>query len=87
MFDTFGYVRLKQERFPEAARAFRLALEKNEDYSTARYHLALALVRSGDRAGAKAELKQALASTAFPEAGAAKSELARLENMAPASKQ
>ena len=87
MFDTFGYVRLKQERFPEAARAFRLALQKNADYTTARYHLALALERSGDRDGAKLELKQALASEAFPEAEAARSELARLERAAPASQQ
>lgn len=87
MFDTFGYVRLKQERFPEAARAFRISLEKNAGYTTARYHLALALERSGDRDGAKAELKQALASASFPEAEAAKSELARLESAPPASAQ
>ena len=87
MLDTFGYVRLKQERFPEATRAFRMSLEKNADYATARYHLALALERSGDRDGAKAELKQALASASFPEAAAAKSELARLESAPPASPQ
>jgi tetratricopeptide (TPR) repeat protein len=79
MLDTFGYVRLKQERFEEAARAFRRSLDKNAGYATARYHLALALDRSGDRDGAKKELELALASGAFPQADAAKSELARLE--------
>jgi Tfp pilus assembly protein PilF len=78
MFDTFGYVRLKQERYDEAARAFRLSLEKNTDYGTARYHLALALGRGGDADGAKKELALALAGSSFPEAEAAKTELARL---------
>jgi tetratricopeptide (TPR) repeat protein len=79
MFDTFGYVRLKQERYEEAARAFRASLDKNGAYSTARYHLGLALERSGDAAGAKKELQLAVASGEFPELAAAKTELARLE--------
>lgn len=85
MFDTFGWVRLKQERFEEAARAFRLSLEKDPSYTTARYHLGLALAGSGDRDAAVAELKQAVAASAFPELEAARTELARLE-AAPASK-
>ena len=79
MFDTFGYVRLKQERYEDAARAFRLSLAKNGGYGTARYHLALALDRSGDAAGAKKELQLALERGSFPESAAAKAELARLE--------
>jgi len=82
MLDTFGYVRLKQERFDEAAKAFRLSLAKNAGYATARYHLALALDRSGDRDGAKRELQLALAGQTFPEADAARTELARLEGAA-----
>jgi tetratricopeptide (TPR) repeat protein len=82
-FDTIGYVRLKQERYTDAARAFRIALERNGDYGTARYHLALALNRGGDPAGAKKELQTALAGSAFPEADAARTELARLQGAKP----
>ena len=80
MFDTFGYVRLKQERYAEASRAFRLSLEKDGSYATARYHLGLSLQRSGDAAGAKKELRLAVAAGEFPELAAAKTELARLES-------
>jgi tetratricopeptide (TPR) repeat protein len=78
MFDTLGYVRLKQERFDEAARSFRTSLEKNAAYTTARYHLALALGRSGDSAAAKKELELAIAAGEFPELAAAKTELSRI---------
>jgi tetratricopeptide (TPR) repeat protein len=79
MLDTVGYVRLKQERFEEAARAFRLSLAKDENYGTARYHLALALERGGDAGAAQQELKLAVTGSAFPELEAAKSALARIE--------
>jgi Flp pilus assembly protein TadD len=82
MLDTFGYVRLKQERYEDAARAFRLSLAKNGGYATARYHLALALDRSGDSAAAREELRQAVSAGTFPELAAAKTELARLEGAA-----
>ncbi len=79
MLDTLGYVRLKQERYDEAVRAFRASLEKNAAYATARYHLALALGRSGDSAAAKKELQLAIAAGEFPELAAAKTELSRIE--------
>src|SRR5262249_52624204 len=62
-----------------AAELFQQALQERPDSPTIRYHLALALGKQGDKGRALETLRKALDGGPFPEAEAAKSELARLE--------
>lgn len=77
--DTLGYVQLKRGAFGLAVHTLEAVRKDRPDYATARYHLALALAQSGKSAEAREELRAALAGAPFPEADAAKLELARLE--------
>jgi len=78
--DTLGFVHLSTGETEEAAAILTLALELRPDSASIRYRLGLALAASGDSDGAKKMLREALESPSFPEAEAARVELARLEN-------
>ena len=60
--DTLGWVYLKKKLYPEAATVFRRNVEKEPANPTWRYHLALAMIGSGDKAAARVELQAALKS-------------------------
>jgi len=76
--DTLGWVQFKRGNVEAAAKAFAQALELRPESSSVRYRLALAQAARGESKAAVANLNQALLSD-FPEAEAARAELARLE--------
>jgi len=78
--DTLGWVQLKRGNVEGALDSFEASLERRPDSPSVRYRMALALARKGDDASARESLTRALESTQFPEAQAARAELARLEN-------
>lgn len=70
--DTLGWVLVEQGQAARGAEILRRAVEKAPGWPGLRYHLAVALARSGDRAGARRELDTLLGSgKAFPERAAA----------------
>jgi Flp pilus assembly protein TadD len=77
--DTLGFVQLKRGAYDAAIQTLEGVRKERPDYSTARYHLALALAGGGRSDQAREELRAALADPTFPEADAARTELARLE--------
>jgi tetratricopeptide (TPR) repeat protein len=77
--DTLGYVQLKRGQHEAALKTLGKVAKERPDYATARYHLALALAAKGQNEEAQQELRAALSGPPFPEAEAAKLELARLE--------
>jgi len=77
--DTLGWVHLRRGELDRAVQLFEDALKARPDSPSLRYHLGLALARQGEHQRAQATLQQALAGGAFPEADAARSELAKLE--------
>ena len=76
--DTLGWVQLKRGNPELAASAFRRALAQSDTSPSLRYRLGLALSRAGKMEEAAVELRGALAAGSFPEADAARSELARI---------
>lgn len=78
--DTLGYVLLERGQTARAVDLLEKAVAERPDAPSIRYHLALALDRQGDKPRAAETLRQALQAGPFPEAEAAKSELARLES-------
>ncbi|CAG0971322.1 hypothetical protein MYXO_01319 [Myxococcaceae bacterium] len=79
VLDTLGFVRMKRGDAAAAIADFERALRLRPKDPTIRYHLGLALAQSGDRDRAMATLREALALGPFPDAEAAKQEIARLE--------
>jgi tetratricopeptide (TPR) repeat protein len=77
--DTLGWVYLQRGDNAHAAELFQEALDKRPDSPSLRYHLGLALARQGDHQRALELLRQAVKGGPFPEADAARSEIARLE--------
>jgi tetratricopeptide (TPR) repeat protein len=77
--DTLGWVHLQRGEHEPALALFEQALAERPDSQSMRFHLGLALARKGDRQAAADALRRALAPGPFPEAEAARSELARLE--------
>jgi tetratricopeptide (TPR) repeat protein len=77
--DTLGYVLLQRGDSERATELFQQALEQRPTSPSIRYHLGLALGQQGEKQRALETLRQALEAGPFPEAEAAKSELARLE--------
>lgn len=77
--DTLGRVRLERGELDLAVPLFESALDQRPRAAGIRYHLGLALARRGDRERAVELLRAALAAGPFPEAAAAREELARLE--------
>lgn len=79
ILDTLGYVHLKRGEPSAAVAALELAVEGRSDSPSIRYRLGTALGRAGDSERARKMLQIALESGAFPEAEAARRELAKLE--------
>lgn len=77
--DTLGLVRLERGEIDLAVPLFEQALAGRPDSQLMRFHLGLALARSGERERAVEALRAALAPGSFPDAEAARAELARLE--------
>ncbi len=77
--DTVGWVHLKRGEAADAEQAFQKAVAASPGTPTYRYHLGLALIQKGDKERAQAVLRDALGAGSFPEAAAAREELARLE--------
>ena len=78
--DTLGYVLMQRGQTDRAVELLEKAVAQRPDAPSIRYHLALALDRKGEKQRALEALRQALQAGPFPEAEAAKSELARLES-------
>jgi tetratricopeptide (TPR) repeat protein len=77
--DTLAWVHLQRGQNERAGELFQQAIEQRPESQSIRYHLGIALGRQGERQRALEALRQALEAGPFPEADAAKSELARLE--------
>lgn len=77
--DTLAWVYLQRGQNERAVELFQQAIELRPESQSIRYHLGIALGRQGERQRALETLRQALEAGPFPEAEAAKSELARLE--------
>ncbi len=65
--DTLGYVYLQKNLNSEALRIFRQVVQENPQNSTYHFHLAMALLKQGDKQGAKDEAHKALQSSPQPE--------------------
>lgn len=79
VLDTLGWVHLKRGETQQAVNSFEQALEKRPDSPSIEYHLGIALNQAGDKPRARERFQAALATGAFPEAEAARRELAQLE--------
>lgn len=77
--DTLGFVQLKRGDAPAAVTSFEKALALDSGASSVRYRLGLALESLGRSGEALESFRAALGAGAFPEAEAARAELARLE--------
>jgi tetratricopeptide (TPR) repeat protein len=80
ILDTLGYVHLKRGESTAAVAALEMAVDAKADSPSIRYRLATALDQAGDSQRAREMLQIALQSDAFPEAEAARRDLARLES-------
>ena len=78
VLDTLGWVRLRRGEIGPAIAALEKALEEQPEFSTAHYHLGLALVQRGDQEAARQAFRAALDAGPFPESEAARQELERL---------
>ena len=78
ILDTLGYVHLKRGESAAAVAALELAVESGGDSPSIRYRLATALDQAGDAERARDMLQIALDAGTFPEADAARRDLARL---------
>jgi tetratricopeptide (TPR) repeat protein len=79
VLDTLGWVHLKRGETQQAVQAFEQALKERPDSPSIGYHLGIALSQAGDKPRAREVFQAALATGAFPEAEAARRELAQLE--------
>lgn len=64
--DTLGYVYYQKNLTNEAVRIFRQIVQDNPQNSTFHLHLAMALLKEGDKDGAKEEAEKALKTSAAP---------------------
>jgi len=77
--DTLGWILVEQGQAQRGLELLRKALAKASNNESIRYHHAIALARTGDKAGARKELETLLkAAPSFPEAAAAKAFLKAL---------
>lgn len=77
--DTLGYVHLQKGNAEEAVDVLDKALEAMPNSPSIEYRLGKALIANGDKDRAKAVLTKALETPSFPEAEAARQELAKLQ--------
>jgi tetratricopeptide (TPR) repeat protein len=77
--DTLAWVYLQRGQVEQSVELLQVAIQQRPESQSIRYHLGLALSRQGERQRALETLRQAVEAGPFPEADAAKSELARLE--------
>lgn len=75
---TLGWIEIERGKIDAAIELLRAAVEADPNAQTAQYHLGRALARSGDGEAARSAFEKALTGEAFPEAEAARAELARL---------
>jgi len=78
--DTLGFVRLQSGDPQAAVEILRNALEHRPDSPSIEFRLGLALSASGESAAAREMFQKVLSTPNFPEAEAAKAELAKLES-------
>ncbi len=78
ILDTLGYVHLKRGESAAAIAALELSVESGGDSPSIRYRLATALDQAGEAERAREMLQIALDAGTFPEADAARRDLARL---------
>lgn len=77
--DTLGWILVEQGEARRGLELLRKALARAAKNETIRYHHAIALARTGDKAGARKELERLLRITPdFPQAEAAKAQLDKL---------
>jgi len=62
--DTLGYVYYQKNLNTEALRIFRQVVQENPQNSTFHFHLAMALLKQGDRQGARDEAQKAMKNAA-----------------------
>ncbi len=79
VLDTVGFVELRRGRYDAAKEVLEQALAANPGYATARYRLGVVLAARGGDDAAIAAVRQALDTGPFPEADAARTQLAALE--------
>lgn len=80
IMDTLGWLLVEQGDAKRAAQILQQASTKAPQAPEIRYHLAMALFKSGDKAGARKEVEQALAGgTAFAKADDARALLKQLQ--------
>ena len=65
--DTLGYVYLQKNLNVQALQIFRQNVQEHPEVSSFHLHLAMALLKQGDKQGAKAEASKALQSAAAPD--------------------
>ena len=65
--DTLGYVYLQKNLNDEALRIFRQVVQESPQNPTYHFHLAMALLKEGDKQGAKDEAQKALQNSAQPD--------------------
>jgi predicted Zn-dependent protease len=65
--DTLGYVYLKKNRNAEALQIFKQVVQESPKNPTFHLHLAMALLKDGDKQGARTEAQKALESSTAPE--------------------
>jgi tetratricopeptide (TPR) repeat protein len=65
--DTLGFIYLQKNLNPEALRIFRQAVQDQPTNSTFHFHLAMALLKQGDKQGAREEAGKALKNTSQPD--------------------
>jgi tetratricopeptide (TPR) repeat protein len=76
--ETLGRIYLVTGAVEQAAKLLGRSVELQPDRPSTRYWLGMALSATGDEAGARRELNEALKASDFPERGDAQTELARL---------
>ncbi|MHB1213891.1 MAG: XrtA/PEP-CTERM system TPR-repeat protein PrsT [Thiobacillus sp.] len=81
VMDTYGWILARQGQAPQGLVQLRKALAKAPDNPEIQYHLAVVLVKTGDRARAQGELKRLLDSGArFPQEPEARALLNELQD-------
>ena len=80
LVDTWGWVQFKRAEYPAALATLQVAVDKEPNNATMRYHLAMAQLKGGSREEARTNLEKALkGGENFADARDAKAQLASLQ--------